>query len=259
MNLTHSKILKDKFKNRELVFGGWLSYLDISIIETFSFADFDFFGIDMEHTTVSQNELKSLIISAQASQKVCLPRPGTISLDFIKPILDCGADGMILPMIESPESAKLANSYIKFPPSGNRSYGVNRAHGFGFNFDEYIHNWNESSIIMHQIESIAGVENLESILTHQKPDAVMIGPYDLSASLGHPGDFDNSDFQRAQEKIIKICNEMKVSCGIQINDVTEELVTEKVNMGFNFVILASDLFILWKWTEKANSLIQAFK
>lgn len=259
MNLVHSKILKDKFKNRDLVFGGWLSYPDISIIETFSFADFDFFGIDMEHTTVSQNELKSLIISAQASSKVCLPRPGTISLDFIKPILDSGADGMILPMIESVESANLANSYIKFPPSGNRSYGVNRAHGFGFNFDEYINNWNESSIIMHQIESIAGVETLESILAHQRPDAVMIGPYDLSASLGRPGDFNSPDFKKAQEKIIAICNEMKVSCGIQINDASEELVAEKIKMGFNFIILASDLFILWKWTEKADSLIQSFK
>lgn len=259
MNLANSKILKEKFKNRDLVFGGWLSYPDISIIETFSFAGFDFFGIDMEHTTVSQNELRSLIISAQSFSKVCLPRPGTISLDFIKPILDAGADGMILPMIETIESAHLANSFIKFSPSGNRSYGVNRAHGFGFNFDEYIQKWNESSIIMHQIESIDGVNNLESILTHQKPDAVMIGPYDLSASLGHPGDFDHPSFLKAQEKIISICREMKVSCGIQINDVSEELVTEKVRMGFNFIILASDLFILWKWTEKANLLIQSFK
>ena len=64
---------------------------------------------------------------------------------------------------------------------------------------------------------------------------------------------------KAQEKIISICREMKVSCGIQINDVSEELVTEKVRMGFNFIILASDLFILWKWTEKANLLIQSFK
>jgi 2-dehydro-3-deoxyglucarate aldolase len=87
----------------------------------------------------------------------------------------------------------------------------------------------------------------------------MIGPYDLSASLGHPGDFDHPSFLKAQEKIISICREMKVSCGIQINDVSEELVTEKVRMGFNFIILASDLFILWKWTEKANLLIQSFK
>jgi 2-dehydro-3-deoxyglucarate aldolase len=162
-------------------------------------------------------------------------------------------------MIEQLSEANKAQEYVKFAPQGNRSYGVNRAHGFGFNFNNYIETWNDASIIMYQIESIKGVKNLEDILTQCKPDAVMIGPYDLSASLGCPGDFENPEFQSAQETILNICNNLKISCGIQINDVSPKIVETKINMGFNFIILASDLFILWKWTEKAQSIIQSFK
>ena len=232
MNLKKTFDLKNKFKSRDLVFGGWLSYPDISIIETFSNADFDFFGIDVEHTTISKDQLKSLIISSQSYSKVCLPRPGSIDLNFIKPILDAGADGLILPMIENESDCILANQFIKFPPMGERSYGVNRAHSYGFKFDQYISDWNDSSITIYQIESIKGVNNLEIILQNNPPDAVMIGPYDLSASIGCPGDFESELFVSSQRKIIDICNEYKISCGIQINEISNKLVEDKVKMGF---------------------------
>ena len=96
-------------------------------------------------------------------------------------------------------------SYFKFPPLGNRSYGVNRAHSYGFDFDRYITSWNKTSSLIVQVESIEAVENIESIIDFEEVDAVMIGPYDISGSLGVPGQLEHPLVQSACKKVVNAC------------------------------------------------------
>ena len=147
---------------------------------------FDFISIDMEHAPISLSSAQRIISITQGYNIPCLPRPVSHSNDFFKPLLDSGADGLVVQMIENIEEVKVISDFLKYPPTGKRTYGVNRAQAFGFQFDDYVNKWNEESIFIAQIESKAGVNNIEEITSHPSLDGVMIGPYDLSGSYGFP-------------------------------------------------------------------------
>ena len=196
------KELKEAFKNRELLFGGWISYDHSAIAETFALSGFDFIAIDMEHTPISLSSAKRIITISQGYNIPCLPRPVSHSNDYFKPILDSGSDGLIVQMVNNYAQTETISKFIKYPPLGERTYGVNRAHSYGLEFEGYIKNWNNESILIIQIESKEGVNNIEEITTHPSVDGVMIGPYDLYGSFGIPGDINNEIIQKAFVKVI---------------------------------------------------------
>ena len=156
--------LKQKFSKRERIFGGWVSYREPAIAETFARAGLDFIAIDMEHTTISTDDANRIITSVQSEGSVCIPRQVSHNNDFMKPLLEAGADGIMLPMVNRLADAHEGLQNCKFPPEGQRSYGVNRAHGYGFDFDRYIQTWNDTSLYIAQVESIQGVENIDDII-----------------------------------------------------------------------------------------------
>lgn len=257
--LTRRRALKEKLRNRELVFGGWVSYTDPSITETFAKAGFDFIAIDMEHTTISLDEAKRIITSAQSEGACCFPRPVSHTNDIMKPLLEAGADGMFIQMVETPEQVRSLINDMKFPPVGRRSYGVNRAHGYGFDFDRYIHEWNDSSSLILQIESMKAVENIDALLAFPEVDGVMVGPYDISGSLGVPGETNHPLVREAGRKVVEAARKAGKSCCTQIADVSGERIKDALDQGFTFVILGSDLFILWKWAEQMQSLMKEIR
>lgn len=257
--LARRLILKSKLQNREKVFGGWVSYPDPAITETFAKAGFDFIAIDMEHTTISLKEAKTIITSCHSENTCCLPRPVSHSNDYIKPLLEAGADGMIIQMVNTADEVRKLINLQKFPPQGNRSYGVNRAHGYGFDFDEYITTWNESSSFIIQVESITAVENINSLLEFDEVDGVMVGPYDISGSLGVPGDVNHPKVRKAAEKVVEACLKHNKSCCTQVAEANAKTVKDVFDQGYTFAILGSDLFVLWKWAETIQSLISELK
>lgn len=259
-NLIKNRILlKNKLLNRERIYGGWVSYSHPSITETFALAGFDFIAIDMEHSTISTDQAQRIIAAAQSEGVPCLPRPVSHSNDWFKPLLDSGADGLIVQMVNNANELQSIINYIKYPPHGNRSYGVNRAQSYGFEFDEYIKNWNDSSSLIIQIESIEAVKNIEELLTFSDVDGVMVGPYDMSGSLGVPGQTNHPDVIEASKKVIAACKKYKKSCGTQIADVSIERVEESFELGYTFSILGSDLFVLWKWAENMKYIMSKLK
>lgn len=257
--LSRRQTLKTKLKNREKVFGGWVSYADTAIAETFAKVGFDFIAIDMEHTTISLNQAKSIITSCHAENTCCLPRPVSHSNDILKPLLEAGADGTIIQMVNTVDEVKKLIEFQKFPPLGNRSYGVNRAHGYGFDFEPYIKSWNESSTFILQIESIAAVENIEQLLDFEEVDGVMVGPYDISGSLDVPGEVNHPKVRKAAEKVVEACAKFNKSCSTQVSEATPDTVNDIFDQGYTFAILGSDLFVLWKWAEDMQQLITATK
>jgi len=254
-----SNDLKIKLSNRQLVFGSWVSFSHPSITEIFAAQGFDFHAIDMEHTTISLDQAQRIIAASQYFSVPCLPRPMSHSNDYIKPLLDSGANGIIAPLVHNAEDSQGIIDLMKFPPLGKRSFGVNRAHGYGSTFNDYISDWNKSSVYISQIESVAGLSNIESILRNPDLDGVMIGPYDMSGSLGVPGQISHLKMLDAEKVIIEACKSANRSCGTQISEFSPENIAIAIDKGYTFIIASSDLFVLNSWAEKAGQLMNSYR
>ena len=247
--------LKEKFAKRERTFGGWISYREPAIAETFAKAGFDFIAIDMEHTTISIDDANRIITSVQSEGGICIPRQVSHNNDYMKPMLEAGADGIMIPMVDTIEEVDALFRNLKFPPLGRRSFGVNRAHGYGFDFERYISTWNDTGLFVIQIESIEAVENIDELVRIPGIDAVMIGPYDISGSLNVPGDTNHPKVREAGRRVVDACSKAGVSCMTQVADVTADSVEDAFDQGFTSVVLGSDLFILWKWAETMRGIM----
>lgn len=251
--------LKRKFQARDLVFGSWVSFSHPAITEIFTAQSFDFHAIDMEHSTISLEQAQRIIAASQAFNVPCLPRPVSHSNDFIKPLLDSGADGIIAPLVHTGVLSQIIIDLIKFPPVGKRSFGVNRAHGYGTKFNEYLANWNATSVYIAQIESVDAVKNIAEILENPYLDGVMIGPYDLSGSLGVPGQIQHSLMLDAERTVIESCRKVKKSCGTQLADFSKTNIDVALQKGYTFIVASSDLFVLNAWAENAESLMKCYR
>lgn len=248
--------MKEKLKNREKVFGAWTSVPHPAVTEMFgSMMKPDFIGIDIEHTCVSLEGVQQIITAGQATGTCMIPRVASHEGIVMRRLLDAGADGIMVPMVSSRREVEAIVESCKYPPVGKRSFGVARAQGYGGHYDRYTHSWNEKSILMVQIESIAGVEAANEIVSCEQIDGVMIGPYDISGSLGVPGNLDHPKVLKACDRVLTVCEQYKKSCGTQIVEPTEENVEGAFCAGYTFVVLSSDLFLMWKWSERMQKLI----
>lgn len=250
------KSLKAKLQSREKVFLGWTSFAHPGITEIFSRSGIDAVGIDIEHSTISQEQSQRIIAAAQAGGTACLPRIASHNKEMARRLLDSGADGIIVPMVESADDVRSIIEWMKYPPIGRRGFGVGRAQGYGFDFADYAKNWNESSSLIVQIESINAVRRIDEILKFPELDGVMVGPYDISGSLNIPGQITHPDVIAAGQKVVEACKAAGKSCGTQDIDPTAESVEQAFKRGYSFVVLASDVFILWKWADRMKGIVR---
>ena len=250
---------RSHFRGDRILFGAWTSLGHPSVTEIFTRAGIDFVGIDLEHSTIGQEGAQQIIAAAQAGAAACLPRVSSHNGEQIRRLLDSGADGIIVPNVSTEAEVARIVEWMKYPPQGKRSYGVGRAQGYGFDFDAYVSRWNESSPLLVQIESIAGVEAVERLVSHPQVDGAMIGPYDISGSLGIPGQLSHPRVQEACGRVAEACRKQGKGCGIQLVEPDEGQVTAALGQGCTFIVLASDVFILWKWAERMKKLGSAFR
>jgi 2-dehydro-3-deoxyglucarate aldolase len=259
-NLPEARIaLKKRLRSRKTVFAGWTSFSHPGISEIFCRSEVDFIGIDIEHSTISQEQSQRIIAACHADNTLCLPRIASHNMEAIKRLLDSGADGIIVPMVNTVKEAKSIIEFCLYPPMGKRSFGIARAQGYGFDFKEYAGSWNKSGSIIVQIESVEGVENIDGILALDQIDGAMVGPYDLSGSLNIPGQLGHPKVLAACKKVIAACKKHGKSCGTQDIEPSTASIKQAINRGFTFVVLASDVFILWKWSQRMKQLTSAFR
>jgi 2-keto-3-deoxy-L-rhamnonate aldolase RhmA len=251
--------LKNKFVNRENILAGWTSIGHPQVAEMLAMSGVDFIGIDIEHSTISQEQSQRIIAACHHKGVRCMPRIATHNQEAIKQLLDSGADGIIVPTVDTPEQVEKLIEWIKYPPLGKRGYGIARAQDYGHNFNEYTSQWNNSSSLIIQIESITAVENIEKLLQFDEVDGAMIGPYDISGSLGIPGQIDHQNVKDAGRVVVEACRKYGKSCGTQDINPTSSSVKEAFGSGYTFVVLASDVFILWKWGEKMQEIVANYR
>ena len=251
--------LRHRLRARQRVFGTWTSLGHPSITEMFTRSGADFVGIDLEHSTITQEQSQRIIAAAQAGGLACLPRVSSHNGEQIKRLLDSGADGIIVPNVSRRAEVEQLVAWSKYPPVGQRSYGVARAQGYGADFAAYTAAWNERSLFIIQIESGQGAEVAAELIAHEAVDGAMIGPYDISGSLGIPGQLTHPRVRQVCEKVVATCQRLGKACGTQIVEPTAERIDAALAEGYTFIVLASDVFLLWKWGEQMRLLIDRFR
>ena len=145
-NLKNS-LLKNKLSKNEITIGSWLTIPSQSIVEILSTAGFEWLTIDIEHSPISIESVKNLIGHIQGNGMQALVRVSENNETIIKRVLDAGADGVIIPMVNSLDDAKKAVNSIKYPPIGSRGVGLNRAQKFGTDFKKYVE-WQEKNLVI---------------------------------------------------------------------------------------------------------------
>ena len=236
--------LKAKLLKNQLTIGSWITLDSPNIAEIMAQAGFEWLTIDMEHSVITIEAAQKLIQIIEGCGMIPLVRVGENNPNLIKRVMDAGAYGVIVPMVNTREQAEAAVKAVKYPPVGTRGVGLARAQGYGFDFDEYAATVNEQSVVIVQVEHIESVRNLESILSVDGVDGCIIGPYDLSGSLGVPGNFTHPDVLVALKRVEQVCKTMKVPLGMHVIQPDYRLVIESAKKGYTFIAFSLDSLFL---------------
>lgn len=231
--------------------GSWIQIPSVFTAEMMARSGFDWLAIDLEHGMIDLETAFRLIQVIDCSGAVPLVRLNVNDESTIRRVMDAGAGGVIVPMVNTAEDARKAVNAVKYPPLGKRSFGLGRAHDFGLGFDEYLQTINDRSIVVIQIEHIDALKNLEQILRVPGIDAIIIGPYDLSGSLGVPGRFDHPGFKEALDKITERVRKSPVALGMHIVHPTEAELRKRQSEGFTFIGLGMDTIFLQEGSRHA--------
>lgn len=247
--------LKHKLQNNELTIGSWITLGHPAIAEIMAKSGFDWLTVDMEHSAITLHEAQQLIQVIELSDCVPLVRVGENNPNLIKRVMDAGAYGVIVPMINNAKDAKDAVEAVKYPPIGKRGVGLARAQGYGTDFDNY-KKWVENdSIVIVQIEHIDAVMNIDEILATEGVDGFIIGPYDLSGSLGIPGDFNHPKVIEALEHVKNAAQRANIIAGFHVVPPEPEQVKIKINEKYRFIAYSLDTLLLAETCQKDLDLI----
>ena len=226
-------------------YGTWLTIYSEAIAEILSRAGYDWITIDLEHTAISLTQAEKLIRVIDLCGVKPIVRVSSNNSAEIKKILDFGAKGIIIPMINNVEEVKRAISACFYPPLGSRGMGLYRAQGYGDKDkkEKYIKDDAEQIELYLNIESREAVENIESIFDSDIT-GYFLGPYDLSASIGSPGKFDTLEFIDLEKKIMRSAEKYNIKRGIHVVEPSKKDLIEKQSLGYEMIAFSVDIRML---------------
>ena len=240
--------IRKKLKSGKVSIGSWIQIPHGSVAEIMGHAGYDWVAVDLEHGSISTNHLPDLFRAIEAGGTIPLVRLSQAHPKDCKRSLDAGAGGVILPMVESAEQLRATIEHCAWPPAGQRGVGFSRANLFGKHFEGY-NNEAQAPIVVAQIEHIRGVEELEKILKVPGLDAILIGPYDLSASMGLTGQFEVPEYLDILEKIKKMTQKFNITIGIHVVQPALSELKEKISEGYKFIAYSIDSVFLYSGAE----------
>lgn len=241
-----NKSLKTKLNNRNPTIGSWITIPSQNIIEIILQYDFDWLCIDIEHNMFNQESIINLIRVVQSFDIAALVRISSNNDVVIKHIMDAGADGIIIPMVNNKESALKAVHSTYYPPRGKRGVGLSRAQRYGSGFSDYKEWLDNNVIIIAQIEHYEAITNLEDIISTDGIDGVLIGPYDLSASMGYPGQLDKKEVKQQINHFKEICQNQNFPHGLHLVDPDKIELNRKIEEGYDLIAYGTDFNFLKK-------------
>lgn len=236
--------LKARLASRELTVGSWLSWGFPPVAELMARAGFDWLVVDQEHTAIGVAEMHQLVQVVSLAGCVPLVRVPLNDPVPIKHALDAGAFGVVVPQVNSADEATLAVARAHYPPQGVRGAGLGRAQDYGLGFERH-RVWAErETLVIVQIEHIVAVENLEAILSVEGVDGFIVGPYDLSASLGRPGDWDHPDVRQALDRVAQVVLGTRKIAGFHVVHSDREELADRIDAGYRFIAYGDDMVFL---------------
>ena len=229
--------------------GGWMQIPHASVAEIMGQAGYDWVAVDMEHGAAGVHQLPDLFRSLELGNTLPLARLAQGEAKDCKQALDAGAGGVIVPMVQTAEQLIQVRDLCRWPPAGCRGVGFSRANLFGKYFEEYSEEA-QAPLLVAMIEHIGAVENLEEILKVDGLDAILIGPYDLSASMGLTAKFKSAKFIKVMDKIRTLCNKYNTSCGVHVVMPDASELEQRIKEGYRFIAYSIDAVLLRISAEK---------
>ncbi len=241
--LTSIRQFRKKLKCGNASIGSWIQLPDSSVAEIMGHAGYDWVAVDLEHGSISISQLPDLFRALETGGTIPLARLAQGSIKDCKQALDGGAYGVIVPMVETMEQLQSIKSYCCWPPAGIRGVGFSRANLFGQYFDSYSKEA-QQPLLIAQIEHIRAVDNLESILSVDGLDAIIVGPYDLSASMGLTAQFEHKEFTNVMKLILDSAVLKGIPCGVHIVTPDPQELKQKIDDGYKFIAYSIDSVFL---------------
>ncbi len=243
------KKIRNKLKSNKYSIGTFVQINNADIVEIISSQGYDWIALDLEHGKINYSDLTNLFRSIEINNSIPLVRLGENSEYACKKIMDAGACGLIIPMLKNAEDLQNVINFSLWPPKGRRGVGYARANNYGKSFEYYLKNLSQNPLIIPMIENKEFVSNLEKIIKMKNIDAFFIGPYDLSASLGDPGNFETKTFKNTITYILKICKKYNTPVGIHIVEPNKDELKRKIKSGFQFLAYSLDTVFITKSSE----------
>jgi 2-keto-3-deoxy-L-rhamnonate aldolase RhmA len=231
---------RQHLKDRKTLIGTVVTFSLPEVTEVLSGAGFDWLFLDAEHGPLDTLALQRLVMGAGSTP--CLVRLAASSEVEVKKALDIGAAGIIAPQVNSAEQAAQVVRWAKYSPQGIRGVGAARAHGYGLAFKEYLATANDHTVVVVQAEHGDAVSNIEAIVQVAGIDAVLVGPNDLAASLGHLGDLAHPDVAAAIDRVTEVCRRAGMPLGIF--GMNPAAVKPYLDRGYALIVCGVDTVLL---------------
>ncbi len=243
--------LRTHLQSGQVSIGSWLQIPSPDVAEIMAKNGYDWLVLDMEHAAMSAKDFPNLFRAIECGGALPMVRLRDNSQSSIKAALDAGAKGLIFPMLTSRAELDICMEYTAYPEEkegtiyGKRGIGYGRANAFGQNFTSYYAQESKEIFLVAQVEHILAVEDLENMVQHPRLDAILVGPYDLSGSMGIAGDFEHPDFLKAKQRIADVCKKYNINMGIHVVQPNESALLQSMAEGYTFIAYGIDAVFLW--------------
>lgn len=236
--------MRKKLAEQQTVYGIWVTLESASITEIAVHCGLDWVVIDAEHGHMDWRDINDHVRAAVRSNTVVLVRISNIDEGIIKRVLDIGADGIVVPHIESAAEWNKALSYARYPPAGIRGIGAERATKWGSAFSQHVKDANENLMMIPIIESVKGGNHIEEIIQVPGTEIIFFGPADFSASAGFAGEWEGGDVAASIQQIKNNIIAAGKHCGVMAR--SKEDLQHRVQQGFRMLSIGADAGLLLK-------------
>jgi 2-keto-3-deoxy-L-rhamnonate aldolase RhmA len=244
---------RDALKAGKPMIGTLLTVASPEVAEALALLGFDWIFIDLEHGSLSIKDAQ-IAIQAVANRSFTLVRVPDGTPENIKRVMDTGCSGIIVPMVSSESYSRRIVAMAKYPPLGERSVGLGRAQGYGLRFTEYLSSANDQTAVIVQIEHRDAIASVGQIVAVPGIDAVFVGPYDLSNSMGLVGQVGHADVVAAIDKVRAACAGTNTAMGMYCSNADQA--RNEIKAGVRMVAVGTDIMHM---ANSARSTLDALR
>ncbi len=246
---------RSRLKSGETLLGTMATIPSLPTAEILAGIGFDWLFIDGEHGPLTNDSLLALL-SGIGDRSATLVRVPTAEEAPIKQILDLGATGIIAPQVNTARQASDVVRFARYSPEGARGVGVGRAHGYGMQFQEYLQRAREETVVVVQAEHRDAVDNIEAIVKVEGIDAILLGPYDLSASYGLMGQLDHPQVVQAIDHVFETSRAAGLAVGMFA--LNPEALAPFIERGYSLIVSGVDTLHLGQKAIEVHTTLKSY-